>query len=254
MYITNVLLATRKAECYHAASMGTEKRIRSYVPWKSSEVVLGIVVMSLVTLGIVLPINSVVVDESWSIGLRIVVVSGILGLTMLVISLLLGPVRYRVSLATLGLGRLPSQPSQLFLLPSLVLVVSLVFNILYVSLVTTSGLEELKPPSLPPSLGFHGSAVVVGFLLLVIWGPLTEEVFFRGFVFAGSVHWLGPTGAVFFSAFLFALAHMFVGMIIPALFTGILLAWLYYKTQSLWASFIAHAAQNTLAFLSSAIT
>lgn len=234
--------------------MGTEKKIWTHVPWKSSEVVLGVVIMALATLGIVLTINLIVVDESWSLGLRIALLSGILGLIMLSISVLLGPLRYRASLVTLGLGRMPSQSSELFVLPFLVVLGSLAFNILYVSLVTTSGLEEFRPPSLPPGLGFHGSAVVIGFLILVIWGPIAEEVFFRGFVFAGSVNRLGPRGAAVFSAALFALAHMLVGMIIPVLFTGILLAWLYYKTRSLWTSFIAHAAQNTLAFLSSGIT
>ena len=234
--------------------MDTEKKIWTYVPWKFPEVVLGVIIMALATFGIILPINLIVVDESWSLSLRVALLSGILGLIMLSISLLLGPLRYRAPLGTLGLARLPSQPSQLFLLPFLVLVGSLAFNILYVSLVAMVGLEEFSPPSLPPGLGFHGSAVVIGFLILVIWGPVAEEVFFRGFVFAGSVNRLGPRGAAFFSAVLFALAHMLVGMIIPALFTGILLAWLYYKTRSLWASFIAHAAQNTLAFLSSGIT
>ena len=223
-------------------------------PWKVAEVALGTALLALASLALVLPVNLVLARGGWSPGLRVTVLSAMLGILMLIISLLLGPVRHRAPISTLGLGRLPSAASHLLLLPLLVLGASLVFNSLYLNLVARGGLEALKPPSLPSGLGFHGSVLVVGFLLIVLWGPLTEEVFFRGYVFAGSLHRLGPAGAAFLSAALFALAHGVVGLLIPAFFTGLLLAWLYYRTRSLWASFTAHAAQNTLAFLATGIT
>ena len=220
-----------------------------YTPWKTWEAVLGVGLLALVTLAIVLPVSLAMGRGDWSTGLRLGVASGMLGVFMLAIPLLMGPVRHRASIATLGLGRLPSAASHLLLLPLLVLGASLVFNSIYVSLVARSGLEVLKLPSLPSGLGFHGNALMVGFLLIALWGPLSEEVFFRGYVFAGSVDRLGPLGAAFFSAILFALFHGVAGLLIPAFFTGLLLAWLYYRTRSLWTSFTAHAAQNSLAFL-----
>jgi membrane protease YdiL (CAAX protease family) len=45
-----------------------------------------------------------------------------------------------------------------------------------------------------------------------------------------------------FSAF-----HLAPGVLLPVFVTGLLLAWLYHRTGSLWPCMAAHAGQNAIA-------
>ena len=78
---------------------------------------------------------------------------------------------------------------------------------------------------------------------------MTEEIFFRGFIFAGLAPKLGVWRAMLVSALVFSLFHLSLGLLVPVFITGFLLAWLYRQTGSIWPSILAHAGQNTLAVL-----
>ena len=83
--------------------------------------------------------------------------------------------------------------------------------------------------------------LVVGIVLI---GPLSEEIFFRGFLFpAMNKRWsLFPSAL--FSGFLFSLVHFSIVVIISFTLLGMMLAYLYKKTGSLWASVACHAVFN----------
>jgi membrane protease YdiL (CAAX protease family) len=108
-------------------------------------------------------------------------------------------------------------------------------------------MEILAPPDIPEDIIFPGVAAVFTYEALALWTPFTEEVFFRGFVLAGLVPRLGAGRAMVASALIFSAFHVSIGLIVPIFITGLLLAWLYHRTGSLWASVAAHAGQNTLA-------
>ncbi|MDP3063390.1 MAG: CPBP family intramembrane metalloprotease [Chloroflexota bacterium] len=169
--------------------------------------------------------------------------TGLLGVAMALIVWLLGPTKYRASIASLGLGR--PRSLQPFLWAAAALGASLAFNLAYVGLVTLFDKDFLLPQKL--DLGISGPWWIAAVAMIVFWGPVTEELFFRGFVFAGLVGRWGAVTAGIVSALLFGVAHGAVGVMLPATFTGLLLAALYYRTRSLWACFLAHAAQNALA-------
>jgi len=78
----------------------------------------------------------------------------------------------------------------------------------------------------------------------VVVAPLTEELLFRGFLYATLRRYMGPLGAICLSAAAFALMHGFA-FGFPMLFVlGFLLAYLYERMGSLAASIVAHAAHN----------
>ncbi len=81
--------------------------------------------------------------------------------------------------------------------------------------------------------------------------PITEELFFRGFVFAGlRSRWsLWPAAIV--SGLVFGLVHAPTGItaVIPLAVLGIALCWLYDRTGSLWPPVIAHVINNSLALV-----
>ncbi len=84
----------------------------------------------------------------------------------------------------------------------------------------------------------------------VIVAPFAEETFFRGFMFQGIRKRIGFAWAAIISAALFALAHMSVEALVPIFLLGLMLAWLYYKTKSIWPCIIVHAAYNSIAVIS----
>lgn len=83
------------------------------------------------------------------------------------------------------------------------------------------------------------------FLLAVIYAPLVEELFFRGFFYGWLRGGLGPVISVILSALLFAAIHPQGLLGLPILFTiGAALAILREWRQSLIAPIIAHACVN----------
>jgi membrane protease YdiL (CAAX protease family) len=89
-------------------------------------------------------------------------------------------------------------------------------------------------------------------LLVVAGAALSEELLFRGVIFAGFRKSMPFWAAALISSFLWALLHLaaanFAVVIVLAIF-GIVLAWLYERTGSLWAPISAHAINNALAVL-----
>jgi hypothetical protein len=221
------------------------------VPWRGGQVTIGIV-LALVAL---LPVSAVALGLGTLAGehklaVAVLVSSQLLGLAILVVVWRLGLVRYRAPLSTLGLSP-PGLPRvQTAALTLVALLASLGFNILYAMLVAPLGSDLLSPPDIPRAIAFPGPAVVFTFESLALWTPLAEEVFFRGFVFAGLIPRLGVPRALLASALVFSIFHLSQGspgVLVPIFFTGLLLAWLYYRTGSLWASIVAHGSQNAVA-------
>jgi hypothetical protein len=125
---------------------------------------------------------------------------------------------------------------------------SLVF--LYGVVVEVFGLDFLEPSQQLPEDTFDSDAVVIATGALVILGaPIAEEVLFRGFLFAKLRMHLPFVFAAAFSGGLFSLAHGDPGLIIPFTIVGMLLAYVYERTGTLWGSIGVHFCFNTVTFL-----
>jgi membrane protease YdiL (CAAX protease family) len=74
--------------------------------------------------------------------------------------------------------------------------------------------------------------------------PLCEEVFFRGFVFAGFLTRMPVVVAILLSSLLFALAHADIGSFAVLFFIGLALAFVRWRTRSLWPSILLHLLNN----------
>ncbi|HEX7735764.1 MAG TPA: type II CAAX endopeptidase family protein [Ktedonobacteraceae bacterium] len=81
----------------------------------------------------------------------------------------------------------------------------------------------------------------------VFIAPFCEELFFRGFVFAGLLRELSPLWAVIVSAGLFAVAHADPGSFVPLFLIGLGLGFLRWRTGSTWASMSLHILNNLVA-------
>ena len=85
-------------------------------------------------------------------------------------------------------------------------------------------------------------------LAITVVSPFCEEVFFRGFLFAGLRQKLGwKLAAVISSAFCDVL-HLEWTALLPIFLLGLFLAFLYERSRSLWPSILMHAMNNIISF------
>jgi len=81
---------------------------------------------------------------------------------------------------------------------------------------------------------------------LVLIGPVSEEVFFRGYVFRRLFSSAGPRAAYLVSALLFALIHWHPVGFPMYMLIGLVFCWVYQRTGSLWAPVFGHVIYNAL--------
>ena len=121
-----------------------------------------------------------------------------------------------------------------------------VFNIIYSLLVlypldlTVQGKMFALLTNMPLSIWIS--------LAITVVSPFCEEVFFRGFLFAGlrqKMDW--KLAAVISSAF-FAALHLEWTALLPIFLLGLFFAFLYERSRSLWPSIVMHAMNNIISF------
>ena len=81
-------------------------------------------------------------------------------------------------------------------------------------------------------------------LAAVIVAPLVEEIFFRGFLFQGFRKKYGWVSAMLLSSAIFAAAHLDLASLIPTFVLGIVLTYVYHRSNSVWPGVILHFLIN----------
>lgn len=220
------------------------RKSQSFVPWQLKDVIFAILSWFIGTLIIgILIVGLTNPDESLAIILTLVTSSFML----IFLSIGLGPLLYRSTIRTLGLVPPAKMLPSLLLWPIFALFASSCFLALYIPLLSILNIESPEP--VPFNTNFPTVSLVIIGLFVIIIGPLAEELFFRGFIFPAVTKrfglFLGATG----SSLVFALFHIDPVLYLPTFVAGLILTFLYAKTHSLTSSFIAHGAQNCIAFL-----
>lgn len=92
----------------------------------------------------------------------------------------------------------------------------------------------------------------LGYMSLGILAPLAEELVFRGAVlrkllsmFDKRWHWV----PIAISAIIFGAAHLNLPQFVHATLIGLLLGWMYYRTDSILPGVLFHWVNNTVAYL-----
>ena len=173
--------------------------------------------------------------------------SNFMGLAILAVVWFLAIRGRGTGVVSLGLNMPTTRGVMLVLMSAGVLGASLGLTALYSTIVNWLGATYITPPLIPKDIIFPGLAAALTYQAVALWTPITEEIFFRGFVYTGLVPRLGSGRAILASAVVFGGFHILPGLIIPTFMTGLLLAWLYHKTGSIWPPIAVHAGQNALA-------
>jgi len=94
-----------------------------------------------------------------------------------------------------------------------------------------------------------GTAIFLMFGIVLL-APLGEELLFRGFLQKFlEEYWQDITRAVLATSLFFAVIHLNPFWLIQIYALGVMLGYLVWKTGSIWASFILHAANNFIALM-----
>ena len=89
-----------------------------------------------------------------------------------------------------------------------------------------------------------------GYFVVGLLAPLAEEMVFRGAVLKALLQWKeNPWVGIVISAVLFALIHMNPAQMPHAFLIGLLLGWMYYRTDSIVPGVVYHWVNNTMAYV-----
>jgi membrane protease YdiL (CAAX protease family) len=129
------------------------------------------------------------------------------------------------------------------------------FGLVLISLLAIADLLHYEPPPHPlvpiflEEGGHSNFLVLYSMSLAIFFGPLFEEIFFRGFCYPVLKSKIGKTGAMLITSAFFALIHDNTFAFWPIFVLGLALNYIYEKRGSLLPSFVLHVTHNLL-FLS----
>jgi membrane protease YdiL (CAAX protease family) len=124
------------------------------------------------------------------------------------------------------------------------LVSSILVTISAITFYFSSVFNLKENPALAVLRAAHGFDLFILFVLLTIIGPISEELFFRGFLYNAIATKLGPVLAAIASSFIFAAVHGNIQMLIPIFCASLLLTYQYQRLGSVFPVAIAHGVLN----------
>ena len=87
------------------------------------------------------------------------------------------------------------------------------------------------------------------FLLAGLVVPFAEELYFRGVLYNWMRDRWGIWPAILMSSLIFGIVHGEIAIAISAFILGILIAWAYERSGSLWTAIMIHAINNGVKIL-----
>ncbi|HYV91445.1 MAG TPA: type II CAAX endopeptidase family protein [Chitinophagales bacterium] len=89
---------------------------------------------------------------------------------------------------------------------------------------------------------------IFSFMLVALVPAIFEELLFRGIILEGFLKNYSPQKAILWSAMIFGVVHFNLSQGITAVVFGIIIGWVYCKTNSLIPGMIIHFINNSIAF------
>jgi len=177
-----------------------------------------------------------------------IITAAIMSGTFAITALSFSTVLHRERLNTLGLVKTHGLKPYFFAVG--MWLIALTVLMFWIAAISWLKLDFLLPPDTAQQVIDQAGGNLLATLILVgLFGPIAEEIFFRGFVLAGLIKRYGVIGSLLFSSLLFGVFHFDPGAIIPTFILGLALGWVYLKTGALWPAVFAHALHNSVAIM-----
>jgi hypothetical protein len=207
------------------------------VPWTTRDVWQGIVFESLLLI-------SVILFLIWSKHEGIYMDPGVIIIStepLVLLPVWIWAVRkYKAGWGSLGFRRFPRKTIGL---GCGLILLTYFFNVIYGSLLSFFHLRTQADLIVPLIKSSSFGWIWIG---AVVVAPFVEEVFFRGFIFAGLRGPYGWQKAAIISSLIFAVAHMQLTAMLPLFILGYIFAYLYEKSRSIWPAIFMHLTVNGL--------
>ncbi|SCG82627.1 abortive infection protein [Proteiniborus sp. DW1] len=136
---------------------------------------------------------------------------------------------------------------QVLLIPLIVIFsypIGVFFN--YLMLIVLNYFGKVRPNPVP--IPENGQEMIIGLIVVALSAGICEEIMFRGFMMK-AYEKLGMKLSIIYSAILFGLFHFNIQNLLGPIYLGIVFGYIVYKTDSIFASMIAHAANNAFALI-----
>jgi hypothetical protein len=132
---------------------------------------------------------------------------------------------------------------------SLLLLISLLFAFqLGINLPAQKVLHSLFFTEITKTKSFYSIIYILGALS---FGPILEEILFRGIILRGLLYSYSPWKAIILSAVIFGIIHGQPIIIMGGIFFGIFLGYIYYKSNSLGLTILLHFSTNLFGIMGS---
>lgn len=129
--------------------------------------------------------------------------------------------------------------------------VSMMYFLNYAIGIIGALLSKFGLPDTSPDFSLNGSLLynTFTFISVVVLAPIFEELIFRGMILQ-TLSKYNKMFAIIVTSLLFGLLHLNITQAIPAFFMGLVLCYMYLKSDSILVTMLAHAGNNFLALMS----
>jgi membrane protease YdiL (CAAX protease family) len=129
------------------------------------------------------------------------------------------------------------------------LVGALAVSMIYGGLIELFDINALRSDcaeQIPERVRDERALLALAALTVIMFAPICEEIFFRGFVATGLARVWGIAAAIVVSGLLFSGAHFLPKSFLPIALIGMIFALVYWRSGNLWSTVLAHTAFNSL--------
>ena len=120
---------------------------------------------------------------------------------------------------------------------------------LYALTVINLGIDRIIPPPIPADILGKGWMISINMIVIALFVPFIEEMFFRGYLLTRLSKGLGSLESIIASSVVFALMHGHAGLWVPVFISSCLISILYLKSKSLYPCILCHGLQNAVVSL-----
>lgn len=228
------------------------------VPWKSWEAILvfvlswiGVPLLILMAFRFAAPYDANI--QQFLQGIRTNDITASFQLTVLDALAGLGIIwlvlhKYKVGWSSLGLRKFNIIKASLLVAALFVLFLGVAWMALIAAQLLLPGFDPNQAQVNEFTKAVTGNAKIISFFALVVIPPIIEEILFRGFMFPAFSGRVGILFGALFSSLLFGFAHLQANVGVYTVVLGLLLCFMYKRTNSIIPGMVLHMINNYVAF------
>lgn len=156
--------------------------------------------------------------------------------------------KYNVGWSMVGLRRFDLLKATLLIAAMFVAFIGMAYIALVATKVLLPGFDPNQAQVNEFTNAITGNARLISFFALVVIPPIIEEIVFRGFMFPAFSGRVGLFFGALFSSLLFGFAHLQANVGVYTVVLGLLLCFMYKKTNSIIPGMVLHMINNYVAF------